>query len=204
MWPELQAWWQKVMGQSRPMPSQAPMTYRDSVETITGRPRLGVHYAPSATFPGSIDGYYIPAVDVAMVDSYPQDQARREWVTAHELGHRYDARGQDPSIRQAFDSARAVNPVPDGYAGTGRDEHFAEAFAQAISMLRDTAGGVKDPIEAQSMLSYADRNVPSSVAIMRQLMNKPIYANHPMQDYLGMMQLPYARLTGSPLHVVSR
>lgn len=175
------------------------MTYRDSVETITGHPALGVHYAPSAMFPGNVDGLYFPGVDMAMVDSYPQDQARRDWVTAHELGHRYDARGQDPSIRQAFDSARAVNPVPEGYAGTGRDEHFAEAFASAIDALRQTSGAEysrMEPRVARDWIASAEQNIPGSAAIMRKLMNRPIYVNHPMQNYTGMMQLPYHQLVG--------
>lgn len=185
------------------------MTYQDSVQAITGRPTLGAYVAPSAVtkmfaMNPAADGAYNPNIDMAVIQRYRDEQPRQDWVYAHEMGHRLDMRNIDPAVRQAFDSARAVNPPAGGYASVGRDEHFAEAFAQAITTLRDMSSGVKDPYEAQAVLSSADRNVPGSVAIMRKLMNKPIYTNHPMQDYIGMMQLPYGRLTGEPLHVVSR
>ena len=141
MWPELQAWWHRVMGENRPMPSQAPMTYQDSVETITGIPKGGVHYVDPRILhilganSAVVGRYYGGPIDTALLDKQykgnPTDDEHK-LVLAHELGHRVDFLNTDPRMMAAFDSARAVNPAPNpmDYAATSHQEHFAEAFVE--------------------------------------------------------------------------
>jgi hypothetical protein len=177
------------------------MTYEDSVQAITGRPAGGAHYAPSfltkmfALNP-TADGAYNPNIDTAVIQNYPDEPQRRDWVFAHEMGHRLDLRNLDPGMRQSFDSARAVNPAPGGYASVSRDEHFAEAFANAIQTLRQTAGDdakVTPPI-AHQMLQDAEGNIPGTMVLLKKLLANPMYRDHQLQQYRGMMALPYTAL----------
>jgi len=185
-----------MMNESRPMP-QAPVTYEDSVQAITGKPTWGGHYTPQIVpqlmaMRGDVDGSYNSALGgYAAIAKNPGDPQRQDWVFAHEMGHHYDAASKDRGLRAVFDSAKAVNPEPGGYAATSPGEHFAEAFAQAISTLRGTASddmrGMSAGV-AKDWVQTSDINVPGSVAILKKLLeSNPMYANHPLQAYMNMV-----------------
>jgi hypothetical protein len=77
-----------------------------------------------------------------------------------------------------------------------RDEHFAEAFANAIQTLRQTAGDdakVTPPI-AHQMLQDAEGNIPGTMVLLKKLLANPMYRDHQLQQYRGMMALPYTAL----------
>jgi hypothetical protein len=186
------------------------MTYQDSVETITGIPKGGVHYVDPRILhilganSAVVGRYYGGPIDTALLDKQykgnPTDDEHK-LVLAHELGHRVDFLNTDPRMMAAFDSARAVNPAPNpmDYAATSHQEHFAEAFGRAmltLSYMSDpevVQGGA--PL-ARQWFRDAERSVPGTLAIMKQIMDKPLYANHPMQKYKGMMSLPYKQIDG--------
>lgn len=96
-----------------------------------------------------------------------------EYILAHEMGHRYDAAHK---FNTPVDSVRAANGAPtEGYASKGRGEHTAEAFANAIDFLRTTA----QSRDGRSIADY-ERSVPGTVALVRSLLDLPIFAHHPI------------------------
>lgn len=112
-------------------------------------------------------------------------------VLAHEYGHRYMeqnylAANRARLLGQSTDPFKAYppSPAPPGKLDIGSGERLADAFSNAIQYLAATAQ--KDPISDAyqpkiNLLGKYEAQVPGTGEMVRQIIQRPIYANHPLR-----------------------
>lgn len=142
------------------------------------------------------DGAYQPAFNTVLMPSVVDPYGDEE-VLAHEMGHRrqmgsnpfksagamYDAPNSAPERpieRAAFDKI-------DPYYKTSPSEGYAQAFKTAVQILRNTANP-SSPIlqddKIRSGIGEAESVYPGVGSIIRSLLNEPIYAKHPLHQFI--------------------
>lgn len=131
-------------------------------------------------------------------DSDPAKYHRQpEYAFAHEMGHRREAAElaqgdftlahklqavQDSVESDAFNHHRS-DPV--AYWNTNGAEHYAEAFANAVTFLRHTAAQRADlglPQRVAPLMAQADSVVPGTRLMIQKLLAHPLYAQHPLNQ----------------------
>lgn len=131
-------------------------------------------------------------------DDDPKKYRRQpEYALAHEMGHRLEAAELAQGDRTMVNKLNAVQdsvnsdafthgrPDPATYWNQSGGEHFAEAFANAVTFLRHTAKEQADPGVSQRvapLLSQADSVVPGTRLMIQQLLTNPLYAQHPLNQ----------------------
>jgi hypothetical protein len=182
--------------------------FADSLETLVGKPSATVlanmpagtlgQYSKPAKYgdPVQQDTVYLaaalfnrdvgkePAADPAKYRTQP------EYALAHEMGHRMDAESlakgdsalsvmfrtmEDSTVNEAI---RTGSTLPDAYWMQSPHEHYAEAFAQAVTVLRRTA---KDATAAPDAIAKAETAVPGTKAMLQKLLAQPLYEQHPLR-----------------------
>lgn len=228
-----------------PTPDAPPPTpvhqtpFADTVFALGGRPRTidvhGLGYDPLTA--AKVEGRYTYPTDRMELDKTvtgtPADrpidvgEATPRHVLMHEEAHRLDPTNpfrvvpsQDPGYRQAFDAYRRNHPTTsaprkDTYAATSKAEHFAEAMADAVELLQQTAGAYKDlppgsrntfkadPTNAAGAVDvWAGGRTPGADTLAIELLKRPIYAQHPLASaarnkavYTDPRDQPVRRLT---------
>lgn len=131
-------------------------------------------------------------------DDDPQKYHRQpEYALAHEMGHRREAaelaRGDRSMVNRLNAVQDSVNsdafmhgkPDPKTYWNQSGMEHYAEAFANAVTFLRRTAAqraGVDLPRQTEPLLAQADSTVPGTRMMVQQLLGDSLYSNHPLNQ----------------------
>lgn len=159
----------------RERPPVEATPYADSVLTLTGRPRFFGDVAdPVRQSPvrgTRLEGIYYARPDVALL-ARDASRPQSEWTLAHEMGHRVAGpHSPDATYRAAF-TAKMRQPGmarPTGYAATSDNEHFAEAFANAVQVLRDGRAGLTARRRA------AEQRIPATDTLVATLLAKPLY-----------------------------
>ena len=123
-----------------------------------------------------------------------------DYTFAHEMGHlaprpkdlpklqtaepalwAMDERKSDPAYwrdNKPTPYAAAIEKV-DPYYRKSQDEAFSQAYANAIQLLRE-----KDFTNAGEKLGEIEGRTPGTGIILRDLLNKPIFAQHPLRKVI--------------------
>lgn len=114
--------------------------------------------------------------------------AQPEYVLAHEMGHRLEQTHSGDPMQQAQDSiydAQMQRAAPPSYWTTNSKEHYAEAFANAVTLLRATAAQhatFDTPERVAPVLAQYERTVPGTQRFVSALLATPLYAQHPLKQ----------------------
>jgi hypothetical protein len=132
-----------------------------------------------------VGGTYQPLGD-EMASPYERPGGRQ--VTIHEYGHRRQAR--TPEGRSALlDRTFAIpdsNKDAASYNRINRAEAYAEAFKSAFEFLDLTRKFPDMPPEQRArMLERRNRAHPGTTRLFNEMLNEPLYANHPLRKPQG-------------------
>jgi hypothetical protein len=173
--------------QRRLSENQIRSTLGDSLNALSGggRPKAAAvakHYAMLADMTGTRApaGTYRPFGDrlaAPVAGKYGAD------LTIHEYGHRRQAR--TPQGRSALlDRTFAIpdsNKEAAAYNRTNRAEAYAVAFEQAFQLLdhfRKYPNAT--PEQRARMLENRERRHPGTTRLFNEMLNEPLYENHPL------------------------
>lgn len=162
----------------------AQSSYADSLYRLFGRPRAGIGVIGARGRRAGRLGEYMAARDSLALDPghmIGEDQLRH--ALAHELGHRWQARGG----KQVARLWAGVPPIkdPKRYGYDDLSEHQAEAIAFAINFLQTTARGTSTEADAVTLLEHYELLVPGTRVMVRYLSQQPLYRYHPLRLLLN-------------------
>ena len=169
----------------------AESPYADSLYTVFGRPSAPVGLIGRRGRLAGRLGEYIASRDSLAFDPgrmLGEDQLRH--ALAHELGHRWQARGK----AQLATLWAGITPIrdPKRYGFGEPSEHQAEAVAFAINFLQTTAATPEAPATLLALLEHHELLVPGTRVLVRYLLLQPIYRNHPLRSLLTTSRITYA------------
>jgi hypothetical protein len=176
--------------QRRLSENQIRSTLGDSLNALSGggRPNASPIAMPQSlitrllgTAPAA--GTYMPIGDRL---SAPTEDGRR--LTIHEYGHRRQLR--TPQGRSALIDPVFVIPNSNteaaSYNKTNRKEAYAEAFKSAFEFL-DLTRKVPNmsPAQRERYLARRESAHPGTTRLFNEMLNEPLYANHPLRKPQG-------------------
>lgn len=123
-----------------------------------------------------------------MAGASPADTPSERSVMAHEIGHAYGP-SAFPSLRAPMLAPRPTGPMTpreadaraalSQYGQTSRDEALAQAYANAVSFLSETA---PDTTNFRQRMGELESNTPGMGSIVRDLLKaRPVYKQHPLR-----------------------
>ena len=157
--------------------------YADTLYALFGRPvrTTGLVGARGAR-EGNLAEYVRSRDSVALDPVRIGSEVRLRHALAHELGHRWEQ--QAP--RQVDSIMFRVSEINDRerYGHQSASEQRAEAIAFAVHFLQSTAGDAVLPRDAVEWLQHYDFLIPGTRSMVRYLVDRPIYAQHPLRVVL--------------------
>lgn len=175
-------------GRAHPQPHGFSPGLIDTLVAITGAPRAYV-VTPLIQHP-YLAKYYGPEDSIAMgtvITWAPrhtpaprvgyETRISPDWVLSHEFGHRYDSKRCGKKRCRSSIAAAISGNAENDYANTDAQEHFAEAFANAIDYLR--YAGALGRHDTESLLQR-EWYVPGTFQVVRMLLAHRIYRGHPL------------------------
>jgi hypothetical protein len=157
--------------------------YADSLYSLFGRPSVGIGLVGDKGRRAGRLGEYVASRDsVALDPGHMIGEQQLRHTMAHELGHRFEARG----AAQLAILWTGVPPIPDPhrYGHSDLAEHQAEAIAFAVNFLQTTAPRGKSPSDALALLEHYELLVPGTRIMVRYLLLQPLYRQHPLRSVL--------------------
>jgi hypothetical protein len=169
----------------------AASPFADSMYIVFGRPGAPVGLIGRRGRMAGRLGEYIASRDSLALDPGRMlGEAQLRHALAHELGHRWQARGKT----QLATLWSGVTPIrdPKRYGYGEPSEHQAEAIAFAINFLQTTAAASGAPGTLLALLEHYELLVPGTRVLVRYFLLQPIYRNHPLRARLTTSRITYA------------
>jgi hypothetical protein len=157
--------------------------YADTLYALFGRPKRAVGLVGArGVREGNLAEYVRSRDSVALDPARMGTEVQLRHALAHELGHRWEQR--EPRQVDSILSRVGVINDRERYGHQSASEQRAEAIAFAVHFLQSTAGKAVLPRDALEWLRHYDFLVPGTRSMVRSLVIRPIYAQHPFRALL--------------------